>query len=69
MKNKTKEKIVDYLKIAGGISLTSPLAYALFVLDKIQNPLGTTIFVYLVLIGMGIGLFSYLQSGQDESIN
>lgn len=58
----TKDKLISYLKIAGGIGMTSPLVYSYFHLENIKHPFATTLYVYAVLIGMGIGMFNYLES-------
>lgn len=62
MNKKLKENWISYLKIAGGISMTSPLVYGFFHLENFKHPLATTIYVYAVLIGIGIGMFNYLES-------
>ena len=58
----TKDKLISYLKISGGLLITSPLIYSFFQLENFKHPFATTLYVYAVLIGMGIGMFNYLES-------
>jgi len=59
---RSKVDYISYLKIAGGLLMSSPLVYGFFRLDMtLKESLMITGTIYVICITVGIILFNYLE--------